>query len=143
MHGCMCATGFVGPTCNVKAATTQPLDPTMSLSFSLDTTNANLVHFRLDSTVSRWVSLMIINDADYLKGDSMSAFTDANNNWVLEDQYGHPNSPQMSDALVNGQQNQMNAIAWASNGGMSAQWSRLLNTGDTAGDMAIQNGVLS
>jgi hypothetical protein len=137
----MCAVGFVGPDCNTKGAATAQLSPNLLMTFSLDNANPQLIHFRLDSTQSNWISFMIINDGTYKTGDSATAYKAANG-WIVEDQTGHSfQGTTMSDNVNNGQQNLMNPIAWQPTPQtLSAQWSRLLNTGDAVADMVIKNG---
>jgi hypothetical protein len=145
----MCAAGYLGPSCQFQATATntQPLLANqLTLSYMLDPANQQLMHFRMDSMQVKWISFMIIATGEsFMAGDSATAYKNGKNQWVVEDQYGHPyNADGMSDTVNGGQQNLMNGIAWQpTTTTLSATWSRLLNTGDMAADKIIMNGEFS
>lgn len=152
--GCMCASGFVGPFCSSSAtgdnivvlksesASTNGA-PALAVSFAIDLNDPQLVHFRLDSTIANWISLMILNDqADLMQGDSATVYQSrTSTGWVLEDQFGHPFHSNMSDARVGGMQNLFNGVVWQpTSSSLSASWSRFLNTDDVA-DQVMRIGT--
>jgi hypothetical protein len=138
----MCAVGFVGPTCGLPATGMQLGTGPITFSSKVDPANPNLIHFRMDSTKNVWISFMIVpTGGSFRAGDSATAYLNANNQWVMDDQFGHPYNPAMSDTTNGGQQNLMNAIAWQpTTATVSAQWSRLMSTGDAVADVIIPTG---
>lgn len=72
---CACAPGYLGALCQVVANSTMTLLADMlNLSYALDVENPQLTHFRLDSTQTNWMSLMVMGGtgsfSDLLAGDS-------------------------------------------------------------------------
>lgn len=102
------------------------------------------MHFRMDGKTADWLSVMIVPPApaDYNAGDSATAYKNAAGAWVLEDQTTHPNGPDMADTLptLHGRDDLLKKVVWTNGGGVSAAWSRKLNTGDPAADQIIPQG---
>ena len=117
---------------------------TLKFSFKVDPADATMIHFRMDGTTLDWISVMISAGA-FKTGDSMTAYSDAANVWMLEDQTGHPyNGAGMPDVKKNGQDNLLNKLVWLPTPtSVAATWSRKLNTGDAVADKIIANGTSS
>ena len=117
----------------------------MTFAYQLDPVDPTLMHFRMDGTTANWLSVMIVpaTPADFNKGDSMTAYTNAAGAWVLEDQTGHPFNGNMADTLPanRGTDNLLAKVVWPIGGGVAAAWSRKLSTGDTAADQVIPQGA--
>lgn len=139
---CSCVPGYLGALCHVVAQNSVVLGGgKLSLSYTLDVENPQLAHFRLDSTQTHCISLMVIaSSGDFKTGDSATVYYSNTGQWVLEDQFSHPYvSVGKLDYAHGGQQNLLlNGLVWQPSwSSFSASWSRLLSTGDTAADQVI------
>lgn len=115
----------------------------MYLIYKPDPVDPTLIHFRIDSLQSNWMSLMITQSWEVIDyADSATSYVDASNgHWTLFDQFEHNF---IDNPLNDTHQDLLFGAIWTPfAGALSASWSRKFMTGDTAQDLPFaQNSTL-
>jgi hypothetical protein len=138
-HRCWCDTGYVGPACEIGDPYSATLSTfnNMYLLYKADPLQLDLIHFRIDSLQSNWLSLMITPAWEMIRhADSASAYVnESNGQWTLFDQFEHNF---VDNPLNDTRQDLLHGTVWSPfAGAVSVSWSRMFQTGDFMQDIDL------